>query len=39
MGILLCLMMGCGQSGPLYLPDQKPPIKVPSVFASKTKAP
>ena len=27
---LLCLMStGCGQTGPLYLPGQKPPIYVP----------
>jgi predicted small lipoprotein YifL len=29
--IVLCLLAiaGCGQTGPLYLPDSKPPIYVP----------
>lgn len=33
--ILICLtvtLMGCGQTGPLYHPDQPPPIK--TVFPS-----
>ena len=25
----LCLLQGCGQTGPLYLPDEQPPIYVP----------
>jgi predicted small lipoprotein YifL len=24
----MSLLIGCGQMGPLYLPDQEPPIKV-----------
>ena len=26
--LLVSLIAGCGQSGPLYLPDQTPPITV-----------
>ena len=26
--LLVNLLLGCGQMGPLYLPDQKPPITV-----------
>jgi len=26
--LLVNLLWGCGQMGPLYLPDQKPPITV-----------
>ena len=41
--ISLILLMGhlcaCGQTGPLYLPDQAPPIKVPKDQAPPTKEP
>lgn len=29
-------LIGCGQMGPLYLPDQKPPIYVPHPFIKST---
>lgn len=32
----LFFLTGCGQMGPLYLPDQKPPIYVPPHPFSKS---
>lgn len=26
---IVIFLVGCGQMGPLYLPDQKPPVYVP----------
>lgn len=31
LGLILCILTGCGQNGPLYLPDQPPPITVPKI--------
>ena len=27
--VLLLILTGCGQTGPLYLPDDTPPVYVP----------
>lgn len=32
LNMVFCLT-GCGQMGPLYLPDQKPPVYIPHHFA------
>lgn len=29
----IVFLAGCGQMGPLYLPDQKPPVYIPHHFA------
>lgn len=30
---IVFFLTGCGQVGPLYLPDQKPPVYIPHHFA------
>lgn len=30
---IVFFLTGCGQMGPLYLPDQKPPVYIPHHFA------
>lgn len=33
---LVFFLTGCGQMGPLYLPDQKPPVYIPHHFVKPT---
>ncbi|MFZ0219899.1 MAG: lipoprotein [Candidatus Aquirickettsiella sp.] len=33
---IVFFLNGCGQMGPLYLPDQKPPVYIPHHFAKSS---
>lgn len=33
---IVFFLAGCGQMGPLYLPDQKPPVYIPHHFSKPT---